>query len=185
MRKVLAAAMLACGMLGVAAAADGASDGTRQYVVSTSKGASADRRPLGHRAPPAASRRRERRHRRRHRALERRDVRADVARSDGARRRGAQPARSARRPSDAAKVRKRDAVEKPARPARAARATATRDGGQGGDPLSPPQWDMQQIGATPDGSYTRQQGSHGVRVGIIDTGIDGTHPDIAPNFDAR
>ena len=41
MRKVLAAAMLACGMLGVAAAADGASDGTRQYVVLYEEGASA------------------------------------------------------------------------------------------------------------------------------------------------
>ena len=30
----------------------------------------------------------------------------------------------------------------------------------------------------------RQQGSHAVRVGIIDTGIDGSHPDVAPNFDA-
>ena len=30
MRKVMAAAMLACGMLGVAAAADGASDGSRR-----------------------------------------------------------------------------------------------------------------------------------------------------------
>ena len=29
----------------------------------------------------------------------------------------------------------------------------------------------------------QQQGSHDVRVGIIDTGIDGSHPDIAPNFD--
>src|SRR4051794_9218774 len=52
-----------------------------------------------------------------------------------------------------------------------------------GDPLGGLQWDMQLIGATPSGSYARQQGSHGVRVGIIDTGVDGTHPDIAPNFD--
>ena len=41
------------------------------------------------------------------------------------------------------------------------------------------------MGATPEGSYRRQQGSHKVKVGIIDTGIDGTHPDIAPNFDTR
>jgi lantibiotic leader peptide-processing serine protease len=52
-----------------------------------------------------------------------------------------------------------------------------------GDPLSGLQWDMQLIGATPTGSYARQQGSHAVRVGIMDTGIDGNHPDIAPNFD--
>jgi subtilisin family serine protease len=52
-----------------------------------------------------------------------------------------------------------------------------------GDQLSGLQWDMKLIGATPAGSYSRQQGSHAVRVGIIDTGVDGTHPDIAPNFD--
>jgi lantibiotic leader peptide-processing serine protease len=52
-----------------------------------------------------------------------------------------------------------------------------------GDDLSGLQWDMQMIGATPTGSYARQQGSHAVRVGILDTGIDGSHPDIAPNFD--
>src|SRR3954464_14268819 len=52
-----------------------------------------------------------------------------------------------------------------------------------GDRLSGLQWDMQMIGATPSGSYARQQGSHDVRVGIIDTGVDGNHPDIAPNFD--
>jgi lantibiotic leader peptide-processing serine protease len=53
-----------------------------------------------------------------------------------------------------------------------------------GDQLSGLQWDMKMIGATPAGSYSRQQGSHAVRVGVIDTGVDGTHPDIAPNFDA-
>ncbi|MFF2272808.1 S8 family serine peptidase [Agromyces sp. NPDC058136] len=52
------------------------------------------------------------------------------------------------------------------------------------EPLADLQWDMQQIDATVDGSYARQQGSKGVRVGIIDTGVDGSHPDIAPNFDA-
>ncbi|MGH2941239.1 MAG: S8 family peptidase [Solirubrobacteraceae bacterium] len=51
------------------------------------------------------------------------------------------------------------------------------------DPLSGLQWDMALIGATPAGSYAREQGDHRVRVGIIDTGVDGTHPDIAPNFD--
>ena len=43
---------------------------------------------------------------------------------------------------------------------------------------------MRQIGATSTGSYAVQPGNQGVLVGVIDTGIDGTHPDIAPNFDA-
>jgi subtilisin family serine protease len=49
------------------------------------------------------------------------------------------------------------------------------------EPLANLQWDMRMIGATPTGSYPLNQGK-GVRVGIIDTGIDGSHPDIAPNF---
>ncbi|MBX6384301.1 MAG: S8 family serine peptidase, partial [Microbispora sp.] len=52
----------------------------------------------------------------------------------------------------------------------------------GGDPLSDRQWDMKMIGATPTGSYAKARGSHKVLVGVIDTGIDGRHPDIAPNF---
>jgi lantibiotic leader peptide-processing serine protease len=52
----------------------------------------------------------------------------------------------------------------------------------GGDPLSGRQWDMKMIGATPTGSYATARGSHKVLVGIIDTGVDGSHPDIAPNF---
>jgi lantibiotic leader peptide-processing serine protease len=45
------------------------------------------------------------------------------------------------------------------------------------------QWGMQMIGATPDLAHRTATGK-GVSVGIIDTGIDGTHPDLAPNFDA-
>ena len=52
------------------------------------------------------------------------------------------------------------------------------------EPLANLQWDMRMIGATPTGSYALNQGK-GVRVGIIDTGIDGSHPDIAPNFNKR
>jgi lantibiotic leader peptide-processing serine protease len=52
------------------------------------------------------------------------------------------------------------------------------------DPMAGAQWDMKMIGATANGSYRKQQGSKKVRVGIIDTGIDASHPDIAPNFDA-
>ncbi|MFF5114255.1 S8 family serine peptidase [Streptosporangium sp. NPDC000509] len=50
------------------------------------------------------------------------------------------------------------------------------------EPLSELQWDMKQIHATVDGSYHHQQGDPGVLVGVIDTGVDGSHPDIAPNF---
>jgi subtilisin family serine protease len=52
------------------------------------------------------------------------------------------------------------------------------------EPLSNLQWDMRQIGATAAGSYARNQGKKSVRVGIIDTGIDGTHPDIKANFNS-
>ena len=58
--------------------------------------------------------------------------------------------------------------------------------GAGRAPLEEPfadlQWDMKAIRATASKSYRRQPGNSGVRVGIIDTGIDGSHPDIAPNF---
>ncbi|MFJ2029493.1 S8 family peptidase [Streptosporangium sp. NPDC087985] len=50
------------------------------------------------------------------------------------------------------------------------------------EPLAGRQWDMKMIGATTDGSYATAPGNKKVLVGIIDTGIDGKHPDIAPNF---
>ena len=53
------------------------------------------------------------------------------------------------------------------------------------EPLGDLQWDMKMIGATPDGSYDEQPGRRDVLVGVIDTGIDGSHPDIAPNFNRR
>lgn len=53
------------------------------------------------------------------------------------------------------------------------------------EPLAPLQWDMRQIDATATGSYKVERGERGVRVGIMDTGIDGSHPDVAPNFSRR
>ena len=49
------------------------------------------------------------------------------------------------------------------------------------DPLSDCQWDMRMIGAVPS-TWTKATG-RGVRVGVIDSGIETTHPDIAPNLD--
>ena len=56
---------------------------------------------------------------------------------------------------------------------------------RGVEPLSGLQWDMRMIDATPAGSYSQEQGNRGVKVGIMDTGIDGRHPDLRPNFDRR
>jgi subtilisin family serine protease len=52
----------------------------------------------------------------------------------------------------------------------------------GPDQLSACQWDMRMINASPGGSYAVNRGA-GATVGIIDTGVDFTHPDIAPNLD--
>ena len=50
-----------------------------------------------------------------------------------------------------------------------------------GEPLASLQHDMVAMNAFE--AQAIDQGSKKVRVGIIDTGVDGTHPDIAPNFD--
>jgi lantibiotic leader peptide-processing serine protease len=50
------------------------------------------------------------------------------------------------------------------------------------EPLFPMQWDMRQI-HTPE-AHAITGGSPEVLVGDIDTGLDFTHPDLAPNYDA-
>jgi subtilisin family serine protease len=72
-------------------------------------------------------------------------------------------------------------------PSAVARCNAVLSGVMGGavpsaEPLAPCQWDMLQMNATAAGSYAVATGK-GVRVGIIDSGVDVTHPDIAPNLD--
>lgn len=55
----------------------------------------------------------------------------------------------------------------------------------GEEPLAGLQWGMEMIGATADGSYAVDTGNPDVLVGIIDTGIDSTHPDLDDNFNAE
>jgi lantibiotic leader peptide-processing serine protease len=53
----------------------------------------------------------------------------------------------------------------------------------GPEPLSACEWDDRIIDASPDGSYGVNRGA-GATIGVMDTGIDFTHPDIAPNLNA-
>jgi lantibiotic leader peptide-processing serine protease len=75
------------------------------------------------------------------------------------------------------------------RPSRADKAAAARPGaqssqsrrGHGAEPLANLQWDMAMMNTA---AAHRDATGNRVTVGIIDTGVDGSHPDIAPNFDA-
>jgi subtilisin family serine protease len=62
-----------------------------------------------------------------------------------------------------------------------AKAQAQATDGQ--DPLEPLQWDLPAIKA--DKAHEKTLGSRDVTVAVIDTGVDDTHPDIAPNFDRQ
>ncbi|MCX5259912.1 S8 family serine peptidase [Streptomyces canus] len=63
--------------------------------------------------------------------------------------------------------------------AQLAAAQAAADAGQ--DPLESLQWDLPAIKA--DKAHEKSLGSSKVTVAVIDTGVDDTHPDLAPNFD--
>jgi subtilisin family serine protease len=50
------------------------------------------------------------------------------------------------------------------------------------EPLAPNQWDMRLIRA--DAANGVSGGTHDTLVGILDSGVEATHPDLAPNIDA-
>ncbi|TDD79429.1 S8 family peptidase [Actinomadura rubrisoli] len=86
--------------------------------------------------------------------------------------------------------------EAPKAPKKAATAVERTAGTQGqvnptgkptkdADPLADLQWDMKQIHATTAGSYKTEPGDKRVLVGVLDTGVDGDHPDIKPNFNKK
>ncbi|MFJ2512542.1 S8 family peptidase [Streptomyces griseoviridis] len=64
--------------------------------------------------------------------------------------------------------------------AQAARLAGSSAKGQ--EPLEADQWDLRAIGA--DKAARIDPGSRKVTVAVIDTGVDDTHPDLAPNFSA-
>jgi lantibiotic leader peptide-processing serine protease len=81
----------------------------------------------------------------------------------------------------------KDEVERLTAAERAAAKAGSRRAGRvpGQEPFADKQWDMRMIDATPSGSYRINQGRRGVLVGIIDSGIDGNHPDLRANFNRR
>ncbi|MFB7918322.1 S8 family serine peptidase [Streptomyces sp. NPDC056061] len=69
-------------------------------------------------------------------------------------------------------------VEQPLTAAQADAAAARANADQ--DPMEPLQWDLPAIKA--DQAHRTTLGSSKVTVAVIDTGVDDTHPDLAPNF---
>ncbi|MCX2971307.1 MULTISPECIES: S8 family serine peptidase [Streptomyces] len=61
--------------------------------------------------------------------------------------------------------------------------SAAAAGGETNEPLESLQWPLAQINA-PE-AHRISEGSRDVTVAVIDTGVDDTHPDLAPNFSAR
>ena len=77
---------------------------------------------------------------------------------------------------------KRDAVEQEgARTAAGGNGKLVAAAAAGAEPLDSLLWDMAMVRA--NDAHAKQAGSRSVTVGILDTGIDASHPDLAPNFD--
>jgi subtilisin family serine protease len=85
----------------------------------------------------------------------------------------------------AAPVRPRNVVETENR-SQSKQGHNTRKAGQakaGLDPLDNQLWGLKSVRA--DLARAKQAGDRRVLVGILDTGVDGTHPDLAPNFNSK
>ena len=77
---------------------------------------------------------------------------------------------------------KRDAVEQEgARTAAGGNGKLVAAAAAGAEPLDSLQWNMAMVRA--NDAHAKQAGSRSVTVGIIDSGIDASHPDLAPNLD--
>jgi subtilisin family serine protease len=74
----------------------------------------------------------------------------------------------------------RDAVEEEGALA-AAGGNGTATAAAAAEPLASLQWNMAMVRA--GAAHAKQRGSRAVKVGILDSGIDATHPDLAPNLD--
>ncbi|MFJ5101809.1 S8 family serine peptidase [Streptomyces sp. NPDC088554] len=72
-------------------------------------------------------------------------------------------------------------VAEVARATKSAAGNGRADAADAPDPLEPLQWDLPAIKA--DQAHKKTLGSPRVTVAVIDTGVDDTHPDLAPNFD--
>ncbi len=84
-------------------------------------------------------------------------------------------------PKDA-KAPKAKAVEKEAKSAKVGTKKAAAEPATAGmDPLDSQLWGLSSVRS--DLARTKQAGDKRVKVGVLDTGVDGSHPDIAPNFD--
>ena len=88
------------------------------------------------------------------------------------------------RSPDAGPVQDRVLREHHASPGRSSGAgKAAKKGSTSVDPLDSLLWGMDMINA-PE-AHATELGDKRVKVGVMDTGVDGSHPDLAPNFDAE
>lgn len=96
----------------------------------------------------------------------------------------AAPARTIGRAPQTRQAARTDLVEKENRQGgRPAVAGGGHTASAGMDPLDSQLWGLSAVRS--DLARTSQPGDRRVKVGVLDTGVDASHPDIAPNFDAR